>query len=246
MRRLMTSLIAACCWLAATQLSAQQYYHDVFVTSFGCRPTPSTLYPPNPGDFNGLAGADYNATFAADEAGMINNWNGTDIVWHAILSSDHREHTGDPNVVINARDRLDIEGPIYNMAGQLVATDAADLWDGTVANPINYDEFGNPVPMFTKVWTGSFSNGASHFGASGNGWTANSGVGECGYVGYTNSNWIEGTSIVVNQFARLSLRLQSGAIGSGAADERGFQSRFESGCHRHFGDGAGAGRFERL
>lgn len=48
--------------------------------------------------------------------------------------------------------------PIYNLAGLLVASGNADLWDGTLANPINRDQFGNVVNQ--KVFTGTAAGGA--------------------------------------------------------------------------------------
>ncbi len=74
-------------------------------------------------------------TYAAATSGLIDDWQGVDIVYHAILSAPGN----------NAIDRLQISGPIYNIHGELVALDKADLWDGTIAHPIGYDEFGNQV-----------------------------------------------------------------------------------------------------
>ena len=34
--------------------------------------------------------------------------------------------------------------PIYNTAGQLVASGSSQLWLSVFANPIGFDEFGNP------------------------------------------------------------------------------------------------------
>jgi PEP-CTERM motif len=51
--------------------------------------------------------------------------------------------------------------PIYNLAGQLVATSNADLWGGSIASAIAYDEHGvPPIPGYTEVWTGTGSTGA--------------------------------------------------------------------------------------
>ena len=50
--------------------------------------------------------------------------------------------------------------PIYNLAGQLIATSNADLWGGSIASPIAYDENGvPPIPGYTEVWTGTGSTG---------------------------------------------------------------------------------------
>ncbi len=132
------------------QLQAQQFYHRVFVTSFDAFVDTDPSFPPTPGNFNGIIGADYNVTLAAAGAGLIDDWQGVDIVYHAILST----------LGNNAIDRLSISGPIYNLHGELVALNKADLWDGTIAHSISYDEFGNQVAgSFARVWTGTFANG---------------------------------------------------------------------------------------
>lgn len=51
--------------------------------------------------------------------------------------------------------------PIYNTAGQLVATSNATLWDGSIAHSIAFDENGvPPIPGYTEVWTGTGTSGA--------------------------------------------------------------------------------------
>ena len=97
-----------------------------FVTAVDNQPDPI----PNPGPyFNGLDSADSLVTYAAWQANLLPNWNFQDNVYHAVLSTQAH----------NAKDRLDIEAPIYNMHGDLIATGAADLWDGTIDNPVGYD-----------------------------------------------------------------------------------------------------------
>jgi hypothetical protein len=50
--------------------------------------------------------------------------------------------------------------PIYNLAGQLIATSNADLWEGNLSASISYDEHGAPpLPGYTEVWTGTGSTG---------------------------------------------------------------------------------------
>ena len=46
--------------------------------------------------------------------------------------------------------------PIYNTLGQLVAT-GTGLWSGALVNPIDGDQYGNPIEA--DVWTGSTSAG---------------------------------------------------------------------------------------
>lgn len=52
--------------------------------------------------------------------------------------------------------------PLYNLQGQLIASSYADLWDGSIANAIQFDESGDAV--MGQVWTGTAGNG---FGISG-------------------------------------------------------------------------------
>src|SRR5258708_5184838 len=77
-------------------------------------------------------------------AGLLKKWNFSDLTWTAILS----------NSTSNAIDRVPILGPVYNTRGELVATDAADMWDGTIAHAIQYDEVGGGISSNFSVWTG--------------------------------------------------------------------------------------------
>jgi hypothetical protein len=104
--------------------------------------------------------SDYN-TFVTQQAG--------DLVpsaqWFALASTltvSARENTG-----------TDSPGgvPIYNLNGQRVANDYADLWDGSLINAPRYDQNGETADsMF--VWTGSTTDGyaftttARYLGAS--------------------------------------------------------------------------------
>jgi hypothetical protein len=52
--------------------------------------------------------------------------------------------------------------PIYNLAGSLLATSNADLWDGALSSPVMFDEHGAaPHPGHQEVWTGTELNGAA-------------------------------------------------------------------------------------
>ncbi len=69
--------------------------------------------------------------------------------WRALLS------TG----AVNARDRIGYEWDILvNMAGQTIATSKADLWDSTIAAPIDRTEFNLPRHA-AAVWTATNSSG---------------------------------------------------------------------------------------
>ena len=82
-------------------------------------------------------------------AGLISNWNGVDIVYHALVSTSTEDacvHTG-------------VTGPLYNMHGDLVASGYNDLWKGSIQNPVLYDLNGNKVSSSNVVATGSGSPG---------------------------------------------------------------------------------------
>jgi hypothetical protein len=53
-----------------------------------------------------------------------------------------------------------ITSPIYNLAGQLVATGSSDLFDGTLNNPIDANQFGNQLTAW-QVWTGTLPDGST-------------------------------------------------------------------------------------
>ncbi len=81
--------------------------------------------------------------------------------WTAIVSvtagpTDAWDHTGtNPTVSTGV--------PFYNTQGMLVATSNADLWDGTLVNPIEFDEQGTSYPA--NIWTGTdpvFGNPQGH------------------------------------------------------------------------------------
>lgn len=92
--------------------------------------------------FGGLAGADAACAAAATAAGL-------DGVWRAILS----------DAATAARDRLVIIGPIETTAGEPVARDADDLWDGAIRVPIAVDARGLPPGGRPDVWSGTDADG---------------------------------------------------------------------------------------
>jgi len=103
-------------------------------------------------DLGGLKGADAHCQSLAEAAGA------GDKSWRAYLSS----------TIMNARDRIG-EGPWYNVKGELIARDLADLHDDendniTAAN--SYDENGGRIPGLAQgedathdMLTGSNSDG---------------------------------------------------------------------------------------
>jgi len=96
--------------------------------------------------------ADYNA-FATGVADSVASLSALGTTWTAIV----------PTATVDARDNAGTNPfvatgvPIYNLAGMLVASDNADLWDGFLTNPISVDETGT-IPD-TPPWTGTDVDG---------------------------------------------------------------------------------------
>ena len=120
-------------------------YRLIFVTSAGMDATAGTFVP-------------YDAFAAASAAASV-ELNALATTWRALLSvptsqplPGAREHT-ETSPTTSFPNNI----PIYNLQGQLVAVDYADLWNGSIGNAIRYDEFGASVT--TPVWTGTATNG---------------------------------------------------------------------------------------
>ena len=171
-------------------------HHQVFVTSELMRPTSSHRYLQLIQIYlGGQNAADWICTFAAYNAGLLGDvWNGLDLIYKAILSTP----------TSYAKDRIQTSGPIYNMHGDLVANDAADLWDGSIAAPISYDEYGSLISGSSKVWSGS-NFGGSYFNGSCGEWnkSTSSYIGRIGNILYTTGAWLSSGSLLCDQTARL-------------------------------------------
>lgn len=92
--------------------------------------------------FGGLAGADAVCAGVAEDLGFPGRW-------QALLSDSTR----------SAKQRLSISGPVLNPAGEVVAEDAVDLFDGELEAGVGYDQTGLPV-VLGDVWTGTDNDGS--------------------------------------------------------------------------------------
>ena len=103
------------------------------------------------------------------------------INWRAIVSTK----------AINARDNAPVEAPVYRLDGLRVATGYADLWNGSIANPIQITQNLTVVPgaQSELTWSGSTSAGEAH-GTYPLGNGANSAL--TGRAGSTGGGWIAG------------------------------------------------------
>ena len=76
------------------------------------------------------------------------------INWKAIVST----------TIVNARDNALVEAPVYRLDGLRVANDFADMWDGSLINPIQLTQNLTLVPgaQSELTWSGSTSAGVKN------------------------------------------------------------------------------------
>lgn len=110
----------------------------VFVTS--------TTYD---GAFGGFGQADLICKNRALAAGMESTAAGS-FHWRGVVSSS----------VLNAPDHFVVYGKVLNTVGDKIADDSTDFWDGTIDNPVKYDEFG-AAAIGARVWSGADANGVA-------------------------------------------------------------------------------------
>ena len=172
-------------------LNSGDHYHLVFATSFISHISSDTSVPPPFPYFGGVTAADYLITEAAASSGYIPNWNSSDITWKAILSTTSQA----------APEHINVQGPVYNTHGELVANDSADLWDGTIAHAIKYDERGGRLPVNYGVWTGTNSLGHTSSQNAGD-WTDTTKVAATGDPNATDAGWVSGGAVFGTGSAR--------------------------------------------
>ena len=120
-------------------LNPGDQYRLVFVTA-GLRDASSDTI----NDYNNFVTSQANAS--ADLASLSTAWK--------VLGS-----TASVSAITNTGTDPAFAGvPIYNLSGQLVAAGNADLWDGTLTNPINVDQNGDIWAQ--KVFTGTADDGS--------------------------------------------------------------------------------------
>jgi hypothetical protein len=204
MRSTATLVLALCLFGGAESLLAQpivpaglqpgDHYHIAFVTSFTTGIVSDTSVPPPfyP-DFGGIAAADYIIEDTAAAVGYVPGWNFSDVTWKAILSTP----------TIDARDHINVQGPVYNTRGEMVATGATDLWDGSIAHAIKYDEGGGDVFSDFQVWTGSNQFGFHLGNTAGPNWNNRSSFAEIGNLTSTSANWLQASTQSAGSTARL-------------------------------------------
>lgn len=133
-----TSHAALLDWTDSTFTNGQQY-RLVFVTS-----TTRTATSADIADYN--AHVNSAAALNADLSGVTGSW----AAIASTSSVDAIDNTATPTSTLNI--------PIYLVDSNLVASDYANLWSGSIAHAIDVDEEGNAVSA--GVWTGSDTDGS--------------------------------------------------------------------------------------
>jgi hypothetical protein len=204
MRHLSLGLLAivACGLLNATAagsavipagLHQGDHYQLMFVTSILTNITTDTSVPPSVPSWGGVTAGDYLVNESAAAAGLMPTWNGSPLYFKAVLSTPTQD----------ARNHILVQAPIYNTNGALVASNATDLWDGTLAAPIQYDEQGTQISTGVKVWTGTTSSGQSSGLTAGTNWNDPTTFATVGYLFATDGLWVQGSPAYGGESCRL-------------------------------------------
>jgi hypothetical protein len=165
----------------------------IFVTATNLIIETSNQYPPQSGMFGSAAAADYQVTQLASAVGLIDSWNGTDIVFQALLTKTLTD--------LPARAGLG-NADFVNVNGDIVAESRAELYSGAHLAPI-LTQLGTQVPTGTvNVWTGSTANG-EWSGLTAQDWSSRSSTATVGNVNGTGSTWLSNTTRSSNLSARL-------------------------------------------
>ncbi|MCX6873514.1 MAG: Ig-like domain-containing protein [Verrucomicrobia bacterium] len=152
-------------------LNPGDHYRLVFVTSTETYSGGSN-HGPNPPWFTTVA--DYNA-FATTTANAVPALAALSTPWKAIITTQSPDSNAKDNTGTNPSSSTGV--PIYNLGGRRVADNNADLWDGTIQNPINVNELGRgPVAQsgdVYRVWTGGVSPNGFNLITQSGGWIIN-------------------------------------------------------------------------
>ena len=212
-------------------LSPGDQYRLVFVTSaetYGRALMRGTSTPT--GGPTDIAG--YN-TFATNTATAVAELNALGTTWSAVVSTK----TLNPTTFVTAKANTGTDPgggagvPIFNLAGELVATGNADLWDGSIANAIDVTELGTgPADQGNGddflVWTG-----ATNVGNANNDWSLISPTGGWIYYGHadaTDGTWVgdlggeSGWDANANTNSQMPIYAMSGTLtwtGGGPTDD---------------------------
>lgn len=129
------------------------------------------------GAMGGISGGNNKCQQSAVDAGL----SGT---WIVMLSDDSTPLLG----------RVpEIAGGYYLLNGNQIATNKADMFDGTIMTAINVNENNVKESAPLNVWTGTMADGLDNGPNDCHAWGWVSAHGTSGNNGYTNGNWIYNT-----------------------------------------------------
>lgn len=148
---------------AIVHVHLRSNYHQVFVTKFNY--TSQQMQQRSNSSSSGIPGADALCQDEANAAGLTGTW-------LALLSDDFS----------HARERINFSGPIVDVNNEIIANDFNDLWDGSVIRPIDKLANGDSIVMktegaipgreYSRIFTGSSSDGQKLTGRNCNNWLA--------------------------------------------------------------------------
>ncbi len=105
----------------------------------------------------------YDSYVSAEAAGLT--YNGAAVQFRALVSTANND-TDPASTAVSAASRFNpTDGGIYLIGGTQIATGGADLWDGTILNPIN--QTPTTTLDYNVVWTGTNANGEGATNATG-------------------------------------------------------------------------------
>ncbi len=122
------------------------------------------------GNFGGLSGADALCQTRANAAGLGSTWK----AWLSTSS-------------VNAKDRI-ADATYVRLDGVVVASNKADLIDGSITNAISIDEFG-ANNTFPGVWTGTNTAGTVDGSLHCSSWSSTGSSGMLGRANQSDYRW---------------------------------------------------------
>ena len=153
----------------------------VFVTSIRYAGDMSYTEQVGPAEGNGVERADYRCTNLAGSAGLDNSEN-----YLAWLSGSEVETQ-------SARFNTDFAGRYVAKKGEtetvVIANGWAGLVQGTLENPISYDEHGDKVEAYPFVWTNTMTNGDRASNDHCVDWSKTEGVSRIGAAKSNDASW---------------------------------------------------------
>ena len=176
--------------------------------------------------------SDYN-TFVTTEAGLITELAALGTTWTAIGST--KTQGGINPTPVDARDNTNTNPtvetgvPIYTTTGLRIADDNADLWDGSIQNPIFYGDGTDPLlahQFAARAFTGTASDGTAYTVGDGDSLSSGDGTNQVNIRmargGNTDGCWVGCASFSDYDPRGLKMLAISGVIGSGTTADPDF------------------------